>query len=70
MSYGVRYTPEAIRDLDALWDGVYEASKDYDTADRYVDGLMGKIAEKKEFPCFRHTSSLPRSFHWLLFSKL
>lgn len=61
MSYGVRYTPEAIRDLDALWDGVYEASKDYDTADRYVDGLMGKIAEKKEFP----TSGIPLRYRGL-----
>ena len=27
MSYSVRYTPEAMRDMDDVWDGVYEASK-------------------------------------------
>ena len=26
----IRYTPEAQRDMDAVWDGVLEASGDYD----------------------------------------
>jgi len=50
MSYSVRYTPEAMRDMDAVWDGVYEASKSYDIADRYVEEFADTIAAKKTFP--------------------
>ena len=32
IEYRIRYTPEAIRDMDAVWDGVYEASKEPDAA--------------------------------------
>ena len=37
MNYLIRYSPAALRDMDAVWDDVYEASKDYDIADRYVE---------------------------------
>lgn len=50
MIFSVRYTPEAVRDLDSVWDGVVEASKSYDIADRYVAGLRGAIAKKRQFP--------------------
>ncbi len=50
MTCKIRYTPKAQRDMDDVWDGVYEASGDYDTADRYVFGFMDAVAEKKEFP--------------------
>ncbi len=50
MSYSVRYTPEAMRDMDAVWDGVYEASKSYDIADRYVEEFADTIAAKKLSP--------------------
>lgn len=50
MTCKVRYTPKAQRDMDDVWEGVYEASGDFDTADRYVLGLMDAVAEKKEFP--------------------
>ena len=46
----IRYTPEAQRDMDAVWDGVLEASGDYDTADRYVEEFADEIAKKKEYP--------------------
>ena len=49
-NYPVRYSPEAVNDLNAVWDDVYEASKSYDTADNYVEGLMDKIKEKRTFP--------------------
>ena len=50
MSYSVRYTPEAVRDMEAVWDGVYEASKYYDIADRYIEEFAEAIAAKKTFP--------------------
>ena len=50
MTYSIRYTPEAVRDMDAVWDGVYEASKSFDIADRYVIEFADAIAEKKLFP--------------------
>lgn len=48
--YKLRYTPEAIRDMDAVWDSVYEASQDFDVADRYVDDFIDEIEKKKKFP--------------------
>ena len=50
MSYSVRYTPEAVRDMEAVWDGVYEASKNYHIADRYIEEFAEAIAAKKTFP--------------------
>ncbi|MDO4940039.1 MAG: type II toxin-antitoxin system RelE/ParE family toxin [Lachnospiraceae bacterium] len=50
MMYSLRYTPEAMRDMDAVWDGVYEASKSVDIADKYVNEFADTISEKKQFP--------------------
>lgn len=50
MSYKIRYSPTAIRDLDRVWAEVCEASAEPETASRYVDDLMNRIAEKREFP--------------------
>lgn len=50
MKYLLRYTPEAARDMMDVWDGVYEASKDYDTANKYADEFRELIADKKQFP--------------------
>ena len=50
MTYKIRYTPEAQRDMDAVWDGVLKASCDYDTADRYVEEFADEIAKKKQYP--------------------
>lgn len=47
ITYKIRYTPEAMRDMEAVWDGVYEASKESDIADRYVDDFIDEIAKKK-----------------------
>ncbi|MCH5333622.1 MAG: type II toxin-antitoxin system RelE/ParE family toxin [Agathobacter sp.] len=48
--YIIRYTPEAMRDMDAVWDEVYEASKESDVADRYVNDFIDEIEKKKQFP--------------------
>ena len=50
MSYKIQYSPIAIRDLDRVWAEVCEASKEPEIATRYVDDLMDRISEKKEFP--------------------
>ncbi len=50
MLYKIRYTPESMHDMDAVWEGVYEASKEYATADRYVNDFMDEIEKKKKFP--------------------
>lgn len=50
MSFSLRYTPEAVRDIDTVWENVFEASKDYDIANRYVEELLTAITAKKDFP--------------------
>jgi plasmid stabilization system protein ParE len=50
MNYSIRYTPQAMRDMDAVWDGVYEASRNFDIADRYVSEFTDEIEAKKLFP--------------------
>ncbi len=61
MTYLLRYTPEAMRDMDSVWDGVYEASKSFHIADRYVDVFAEVIANKKQFP----TSGIPLAYRGL-----
>jgi hypothetical protein len=43
MKYHVEYSQVAIRDLDRVWNEVFEASKDYDTTQKYLDDLMDKV---------------------------
>lgn len=50
ITYKIRYTPEAVRDMEAVWDGVYEASKEPDIADSYVNDFIDEIEKKKQFP--------------------
>ena len=50
MRYKIRWSPRAQQDMDAVWDGVYEASKDLDTTDRYVNELIREIYQKREYP--------------------
>lgn len=50
MSYTIPYAPTAIRDLDRVWAEVCEASKEPELAARYVDELMDRVSEKREFP--------------------
>ena len=50
MSYTLRFSSRSLEDLDAVWDDVVEASKDYDTADRYIEDFLQKIGEKKIYP--------------------
>jgi plasmid stabilization system protein ParE len=50
MKYFIRYTPEAMRDMDAVWNSVYEASNSYDIADSYVDEFAKAISNIKNFP--------------------
>ncbi len=46
----IEYSPIAIRDLDRIYAEVLEASKDIETAIRYVGDLMDCVAEKRDFP--------------------
>lgn len=48
--YRVVFSPTAMRDMDRVWDDVYEASKSFDIADAYVSEFTEKIIKKKEFP--------------------
>ena len=50
MTYKVKYSKVAIRDMDRMWAEVYEASKRPDTANRYIEDFLKKVGEKKDFP--------------------
>ena len=48
--YKIRYAPEAMRDMEAVWDDVFEVSKESDVADRYVNDFIDEMEKKKQFP--------------------
>ena len=50
MSYKVRYTPKAQKDMDEVWNDVLAVSKEQDVASRYIEDFADRIAEKKIFP--------------------
>ena len=50
MKYRLRYSQKALRDMDAVWDGVFEASKDIETTEKYANEFMDEIAGRKEYP--------------------
>lgn len=49
MNFEIVYSPSAQNDLDRVWDEVYEASQDFDIADKYIKDLMTSIREKKKY---------------------
>ena len=50
MVYSVKYSRKAIADLKRIESEVFQACKDKDTADRYLEELISKINEKETFP--------------------
>ena len=48
--YLLRYTPQAVRDMDSVWEDVYDASQSPDIADKYIKDFAEVIAGKKQFP--------------------
>jgi plasmid stabilization system protein ParE len=50
MIYEISYSPMALRDLDNVWDDVFSVSKDLDTADNYINGILSKIKEMENRP--------------------
>lgn len=50
MKYRIEYSPIAIRDLERVWNEVFEASKDYDITQKYLDELMDKVEAKADHP--------------------
>ena len=50
MKYELRYSPEALDDMDRVWTEVWEASREFNTADKYINDLRAKIRAKTDFP--------------------
>lgn len=50
MKYQVQYSQSAIRDLDRVWNEVFEASKDYGITQKYLDELIDKVEAKVDYP--------------------
>ena len=50
MSYQVEYSKTAIRDLDRVWAEVFEASKDIETTEKYIEELLDKVEKKSDYP--------------------
>ncbi len=50
MSYVVRYSPSARKDLDKVWDDVFSASTSLEITERYITDFLDVIAQKREFP--------------------
>lgn len=63
MKYTIEYAPEAIRDLDRVWDEVFEASKSAEISTGYVNDLLDEVAKRREFP-----ESAPRLYYNEMFT--
>ena len=50
MKRRIKYSKAAIRDLDRVWAEVFEASKNYDITERYIDDLIDKVEAKADYP--------------------
>ena len=46
----IRYSKEAIEDLKSVYLGVFEASRDIETTERYFEGLKERIIEQSKRP--------------------
>lgn len=50
MSNHVKYSKAAIRDLDRVWAEVFEASRDIEITERYIEELLDKVEKKSDYP--------------------
>ena len=50
MTYDIDYSPEAIRDMDMIFDDVFMVSRDLDVTRRYLDDLQDKIESMMNQP--------------------
>ena len=50
MKYTVKYSNVAIQDMERVWAEVFNASKDIDTTEKYIDDLMDTIDAKSDYP--------------------
>ena len=50
MVYHLKYSPIAEDDLDRVWDEVWEASQNFDIADKYVQDLRNVLKQKRKYP--------------------
>ena len=50
MRYQAEYSEAAVRDLNRVWYEVFEASKDYEITEKYIDDLMDKVEAKADHP--------------------
>ena len=48
--YKLRYSPEALRDLEKLFLDVIDVSQDFETATKYLGDIKKKIGEQKKHP--------------------
>lgn len=46
----IKYSPQAVWDLDHIWDDIVRVSASYDTADRYVSKIREAVKEKQNQP--------------------
>ena len=61
-----------MTDLLRLWDEVFEASADPETADAYVDGLRAEIRKKTSYPRSGHSleyNGLFTGFYWVRYKR-
>lgn len=49
MSFQVEYSKAAIRDLDRVWAEVFEASKNIEITEKYIEELLGKFEKKSDY---------------------
>lgn len=50
MSFQVEYSKAAIRDLDRVWAEVFEASKNIEITEKYIEELLDKVEKKSDYP--------------------
>ena len=50
ITYDIDYSPEAMRDMDMIFDDVFMVSRDLDVTHRYLDDLQDEIESMMNHP--------------------
>ena len=50
MIYQLKYSPIAEDDLDRVCDEAWEASQNFDIADKYIEDLRNTLRQKQKYP--------------------
>lgn len=69
----ISYSPDALQDLDELWEYIAYQFSNVNSADAYIDGIMALVSKAAGFPgmgtSLLFAGTIPTEYRYLVYKK-